>query len=245
MIDMLRALEPRREEAGVMLHMELDEVNEVNFILNGTFEIGFEINRIPNYVLRFKNCNVIGAYGVTFNRRSMFLYKTVTTCHGFFIRRIEWRGLMEEHASISQHLKDAVKKEYEISIMNRVMTEKKAMIKKWKARSDYEATLQVVSNDRDCAPGLFKHPAEQLKEAEELVLEPEIPDLMEEYELRFRLYESTIRSLLHTNDDMYEKLIQAEIRAQEQEERILQLQINNDILSAAHDQKVYANSKVK
>ena len=223
MIDMLRRLEPRREEAGVVLHKELDEVNEVNFILNGMFEIGFEINRKPTYVLRFKNCNVIGAYGVTFGRRSMFLYRTLTTCHGFFIRRIEWRGLMDEHAEISQHLKDAVKKEYEISVMNRVMTEKKAMLTKWKERSDYEATLQVVSNDRDCPPGLFKHPAEQLREAEDVAAEPEIPDLMEEYELRFRLYESTIRSLLHANDDMYEKLLRAEVRGQEQDETILQL----------------------
>ena len=65
--------------------------------------------------------------------------------------------------------------------MNRVMTEKKAMLNKWKERSDYQATLQVVSNDRDCPPGLFKHPAEVIKEAEDIVHEPEIPDLMEEY----------------------------------------------------------------
>ena len=71
----------------------------------------------------------------------------------------------------------------------------------------------MVSNDRDCPPGLFKHPAEQMKELEEMVIEPEIPDLMEEYELRFRLYESTIKSLLHANDEMYEKLIKANIRA--------------------------------
>lgn len=46
MIDMLRLLQPRQERANEMIYKELDEINEVIFINNGTFEIGFEINRI-------------------------------------------------------------------------------------------------------------------------------------------------------------------------------------------------------
>ena len=80
MIDMLRNLEPRREAANVVIYDELDEVNEVIFINQGTYEIGFEMNRIQTFVLRFKDSNVIGAYGVTFNKRTLFLYKTVTAC---------------------------------------------------------------------------------------------------------------------------------------------------------------------
>ena len=132
MIDMLSSLEPRREAANVVIYDELDEVNEVIFINQGTYEIGFEMNRIQNFVLRYKDSNVIGAYGVTFNKRTLFLYKTVTTCQGFFIRRNAWRNLINEHVEISNHLKESVKKEYEISIMNTVMTEKKAVIARWK-----------------------------------------------------------------------------------------------------------------
>ena len=78
MIDMLSSLEPRREAANVVIYDELDEVNEVIFINQGTYEIGFEMNRIQNFVLRYKDSNVIGAYGVTFNQRTLFVYKTVT-----------------------------------------------------------------------------------------------------------------------------------------------------------------------
>ena len=46
MIDMLSSLEPRREAANVVIYDELDEVNEVIFINQGTYEIGFEMNRI-------------------------------------------------------------------------------------------------------------------------------------------------------------------------------------------------------
>ena len=41
--------------------------------------------------------------------------------------------------------------------------------------------------------------------------EPEIPDMMQEYDLRFKIYEATIRNLLYANDDMYEKLLASEI----------------------------------
>ena len=46
MIDMLRLLQPRQEGGNVVIYKELDEINEVIFINSGTFEIGFEINRI-------------------------------------------------------------------------------------------------------------------------------------------------------------------------------------------------------
>jgi len=62
MIDILQALEPRCENSNEILINELDEQNEVLFFNNGTYEIGYEINRVKKYVLRFKDSNVIGAY---------------------------------------------------------------------------------------------------------------------------------------------------------------------------------------
>ena len=106
--------------------------------------------------------------------------------------------LIKEHSEISDHLKEAVKKEYEIAIMNRVMTEKKAVIARWKRRNDYQATLQVISNDPGVPPGLFKHPAQAMKEEEVVFQEPELADYMSEYDLRLKIYYATIRKLLKT-----------------------------------------------
>jgi hypothetical protein len=33
---------------------------------------------------------VIGAYGATFNKRALFIYRTKTQCEGFFIRKRNW-----------------------------------------------------------------------------------------------------------------------------------------------------------
>lgn len=41
----LYLLEPRREEKGVIIFDELDEVNEAIFIEHGSVDVGFEINR--------------------------------------------------------------------------------------------------------------------------------------------------------------------------------------------------------
>ena len=41
MMDFLLNLEPRNEEAGVIVYNELDEINEVIFFNKGTYEIGF------------------------------------------------------------------------------------------------------------------------------------------------------------------------------------------------------------
>ena len=87
MLSILRNLEPRRVDGDVMLVRELDEFTEVYFFNKGIYEIGFEINHKSVYVLRYKNSNVIGAYGVTFNSRALFLYKTFSVCEGYAIRK--------------------------------------------------------------------------------------------------------------------------------------------------------------
>ena len=39
--------------AGSLLYEELDEMNEVIFVQNGIIDIGFAINKIKKYALRF------------------------------------------------------------------------------------------------------------------------------------------------------------------------------------------------
>jgi hypothetical protein len=53
MIKIMTYLEPRIEKAGSVLFEELDEINEVIFIMMGTIEIGFEINKTRKFVIRF------------------------------------------------------------------------------------------------------------------------------------------------------------------------------------------------
>jgi hypothetical protein len=66
-IKLLRSLESKIETEDSMIFEELDEINEVIFILDGVIDLRYQINKIKKYVLRF-DCNfVVGAYNCTFN----------------------------------------------------------------------------------------------------------------------------------------------------------------------------------
>jgi hypothetical protein len=71
-------LEPRKEEADVLLVEELDEFNEVIFFMKGFYCVGYSINNLNYYYPELFSTNVIGAYGATFNKRALFIYKTKT-----------------------------------------------------------------------------------------------------------------------------------------------------------------------
>lgn len=48
-------LEPRFEKKDTILFNELEDINEVLFIMDGEFEIGFEINSQKFYMFKCKN----------------------------------------------------------------------------------------------------------------------------------------------------------------------------------------------
>ena len=99
---------------------ELDEVNEVLFFHAGAVDIGFEINHFKQFVLRLSKDIIIGAYNLSFNKRTRFIYKSKSYCSGFSIRRSNWKHLMEEedHLLIAGYLKQSVKAYYDKNIYN-------------------------------------------------------------------------------------------------------------------------------
>jgi len=52
--------------------------------------VGYEINKQPKIVLYYREGCVVGAYGVSFNLRSNFIYTSLTDTHGYFIRKSRW-----------------------------------------------------------------------------------------------------------------------------------------------------------
>jgi|APSaa5957512535_1039671.scaffolds.fasta_scaffold29661_2 hypothetical protein len=58
--------------------------------MQGFYKVGYTINNKDHYLPQQYSHNVIGAYGATFNKRAIFIYKTKTICTGYFIRKSEW-----------------------------------------------------------------------------------------------------------------------------------------------------------
>lgn len=108
MFEVLNFLEPRQEEADKIIQHQNDEVTEVIFFEFGTYEVGFEINNLTKFAMRFKekHTTVINAYSMTFNLRSEWIYKTMNKCRGVSIRRKNWRKILDSHPKIKDELID-------------------------------------------------------------------------------------------------------------------------------------------
>ena len=67
---------------NTIIFEELDDINEVIFIENGIVDIGYQMNKITKFVVRYENKTLIGGYNCTFNMRIIFTYKALTQCEG-------------------------------------------------------------------------------------------------------------------------------------------------------------------
>ena len=138
MINLLRKLEPRREPSGTILYRTIEEVEEMFFIEKGSVNIGFEINRDIKWILRLQKGGVIGAYNMTFNCKTVFMYKVHHTFKGLSIRKDNWLSLMnnQEYVEITSFIKNNVKIEYNNKIKKPMIFEQKKYIQKLKMRKD-------------------------------------------------------------------------------------------------------------
>lgn len=56
MVEMMQYLEPKYEHADKIIFEELEEVTFVLLFLDGKFDIGYELNGVQHFVLRYTNC---------------------------------------------------------------------------------------------------------------------------------------------------------------------------------------------
>ena len=143
----LSNLEPRFELKHTILVDELDEFNEILFFQRGTMLIGYEINKCRKYCLKYVDKSVIGAYGVTFNQRSAFIYTALTNCYGFSIRKQNWQKIIETNVEMGCIMKQTVLMQYITQIRSKVMVRKKRAIAKMFARNDHQMILASEYKD--------------------------------------------------------------------------------------------------
>ena len=138
MLEVLTALEPRREENHRVLMYENEEVNEILFFNKGQYVVGFELNNVLYFMLKFKEQNLIGGYNITFNKRSLFVYKTTSVCEGFSIRRKNWKSIMANHPKITPIIQERIRDLYENYMYNKLKSMKEKRIALIENRADYE-----------------------------------------------------------------------------------------------------------
>jgi hypothetical protein len=76
---------------------------------NAKFDIGYSINKTTYYKVQKQDID-IGAYGVTYNIRSHYIWRTSEKCEGYIIRKENWLSILTPGAYLD---KDASKLEVE------------------------------------------------------------------------------------------------------------------------------------
>lgn len=113
------------EKAQSILIEELDEVNEIFYVIKGQVDIGYELNKSKKYVIRYQDKTVIGGYNCTFNKKAIFVYKCRSECEGYTIRKKYWLDILEEFENIAVYVKHNVEQDYMMNIKEKVFKAKK------------------------------------------------------------------------------------------------------------------------
>lgn len=140
-------LEPRHNLWQETLYLELDLVHEIIFFQSGSVDLGFEINKKKLFKLRFRNQFVVGAHEVSFDRRSMFIYKASTECNGFQIRKIYWRETLENFPALAIPIKTKILNDYYMKIRKPMMLQKRRDLKNLQGDNSSFKQVEISPND--------------------------------------------------------------------------------------------------
>ena len=76
-------------------------------------DVGFRINRVTKYAIRFTHEVAIGSYNCLNSLRSKFVYKCQSDCEGYSIRKPMWIEVVGEDAEIDSYIRQNCRFEYE------------------------------------------------------------------------------------------------------------------------------------
>ena len=89
--------------------------------------------------MKFKNSQVLGAYGATYDYNSEFIYKTVSYCFGYFIRKLNWKLVIADNLKVAEEFKSQVLKNHDNNIRNPIFKAKVSKIEKVRSIQDKNA----------------------------------------------------------------------------------------------------------
>lgn len=81
---------------------EAESVDEIFFLTKGHFIVGYNINDVKKYCMQFKDRGIIGAYEVTYSKKSEFIYTAFSYIEGFFIRVRNWVEIISENPDVTR-----------------------------------------------------------------------------------------------------------------------------------------------
>ena len=105
MINLLQKLEPRHFAAKEVIYQELDNADEIYFVMKGRFDVGYLLNRTAKYRLQFGDRAIIGGFNMVYHKRIMQRYRAHKKLVCYSIRRSSWHDICEENQYLGNCLK--------------------------------------------------------------------------------------------------------------------------------------------
>jgi hypothetical protein len=87
---MMHGLDIRFIKKGEIIAKELDECLEVLFVMEGRYNIGYEINKKVHFRKQFGSSTMIGSFQISFQKRFLFMYKAQNNMHCYSINKMKW-----------------------------------------------------------------------------------------------------------------------------------------------------------
>ena len=88
-----------------MIAQELEECNEVLFVLKGQYSMGFQINKKAHYKINLRDGTVISGFNVLYECRSQYLIKAFTEMECYAIKKMNLKRVLLCHPTFEKALR--------------------------------------------------------------------------------------------------------------------------------------------
>lgn len=140
MIRFLSVLEPRQYQKDEIILRDLEEVEEILFVIKGEYAIGYTVNNIEHFALKLHERTVIGDMSIMFRRRSEFMYKALSYIDCQAIRKQQYYDIVEKYHEYGMKIKAKTFNRYKDLIRRPVLEHK---------RATYEHIFRLHPNERN------------------------------------------------------------------------------------------------
>ena len=144
MVNLMSKMEIRNFSAGEIIHRELDECLEILFVMEGKFDMGYEINKKITWRRQFGHSVEIGGFQLAYQKKHLFAIRARTDLHCYAIRRKPWYNLMREYPNYEKILNRKFLNFYLNKVHLRLKKLKQIDIDKYDKRRDFEQVLVVI-----------------------------------------------------------------------------------------------------
>ena len=118
------------------------------YVTEGTYKIGFEVNKKEYYYLKQEKGTNIGLFECSFDKRSVYNYKAVTDVKGYYIHKPNWRTLVADHPKFMGEINLRATNIY-MKLHSYLTERKKEIVKSYDIRSDYKQVMVLRDYDSD------------------------------------------------------------------------------------------------